>query len=106
VFSIAGGGCTARVLGAAGHRVTAVDINPRQLAYAKTRSAGEPERVGAAERLLALGRNMAVLAGWSRGRLAEFLLLSDCGEQIEYWDRWLDTFLWRTALTQCFRRLC
>ena len=31
VFCIAGAGCTARALAAAGHHVTAVDINPVQL---------------------------------------------------------------------------
>jgi S-adenosylmethionine:diacylglycerol 3-amino-3-carboxypropyl transferase len=31
VFAIAGAGCTARALAAAGHFVTAVDINARQL---------------------------------------------------------------------------
>jgi S-adenosylmethionine:diacylglycerol 3-amino-3-carboxypropyl transferase len=33
VFCIAGAGCTARALAAAGHHVTAVDINPLQLAF-------------------------------------------------------------------------
>jgi SAM-dependent methyltransferase len=98
VFSIAGAGCTARALAAAGHRVTAVDIDTRQLAYAKSRAAGEPGRMGAAERVLALGRGIAALGGWSPGKLAEFLNLSDCSRQIEYWDQWLDTRLWRAAV--------
>lgn len=98
VFSIAGAGSTARALAAAGHRVTAVDIDPRQLAYAKSRAEGEASRTGTVERMLALGRGLAAIAGWSRGKLEEFLSLSDCGQQIEYWDRWLDTPLWRTSL--------
>src|SRR5262245_46441216 len=56
VFCIAGAGCTARILGAAGHLVTAVDIHPEQVAYARSRALGEPERVGAVERLLAYAR--------------------------------------------------
>lgn len=95
VLAIAGAGCTARALAAAGHIVTAVDINPRQLAYARLRASGEPAGRGAAEHLLALGRNLATLAGWSRRRLTHFLSLSDGSEQAEFWDRWLDTARWR-----------
>jgi 2-polyprenyl-3-methyl-5-hydroxy-6-metoxy-1,4-benzoquinol methylase len=43
VFCIAGAGCTARALAAAGHHVTAVDINPLQLGYA-SRILGPPTR--------------------------------------------------------------
>lgn len=98
VFAIAGAGYTARALSAAGHRVTAVDIDPRQLAYAKSRSEGAPGRAGNVERLLALSRGLATLAGWSRVKLAEFLALSDVARQLEYWDRCLDTRLWRAAV--------
>ena len=45
VFCIAGAGCTARALAAAGHHVTAVDINPLQLGYAQSRAAGGPLRM-------------------------------------------------------------
>lgn len=98
VFAIAGAGCTARALAAAGHRVTAVDINPYQLTYAKSRAEGGPERAGSAERLLAFGRCMTKLAGWTKRKLVEFLDLSDCAEQIEYWDQWLDNPIWRAAV--------
>jgi S-adenosylmethionine:diacylglycerol 3-amino-3-carboxypropyl transferase len=98
VFSIAGAGSTARTLAAAGHYVTAVDISPAQIAYAELRAAGAPPRVGAAELLLEFGRSLAVLAGWKRERLQEFLALGDCGEQLAYWDRWLDTPAWRSAV--------
>jgi hypothetical protein len=54
--------------------------------------------MGTAERLLALCRKLATVAGWSREKLVEFLSLSDCAEQGEYWDRWLDTPIWRTAV--------
>lgn len=98
VFCIAGAGYTARALAAAGHHVTAVDINPVQLSYAKSRAAGRPLRMGIAERLLALGRNLAKLAGWSRAKVADFLNLSDPAEQVEYWDRRLDTQAWRVVV--------
>lgn len=98
VFTIAGAGCTARALSAAGHSVTAVDINARQLAYARMRAEGEPARRGAVEHLLTFGRNLATLVGWSRPRLAHFLSLSDGSEQVEYWDRWLDTPTWRAIV--------
>jgi len=98
VFSIAGAGYAARTLAAVGHRVTAVDIDPRQLAYSKSRAEGEPSRLGTVERVLALGRGLVALAGWNRGKLEAFLNLSECTEQTEYWDRWLDTPLWRAAV--------
>jgi hypothetical protein len=98
IFCIAGAGCTARALAAAGHHVTAVDINRLQLGYAQLRAAGGPLRIGVAERLLAFGRNFAKLAGWSRVKLTEFLNLSDPTEQVEYWDRRLDTQAWRVAV--------
>jgi hypothetical protein len=79
VFCIAGAGCTARALAAAGHHVTAVDINPLQLGYAQSRAAGGPLRMGIAERLMVLGRNLVKLVGWSPGKLTDFLNLSDPG---------------------------
>lgn len=98
VFAIAGAGCTALSLAAAGHFVTAVDINARQLGYARLRAEGEPARRGVVEHLLGLGRNLATLAGWSQPRLAHFLSLSDGSEQAEYWDRWLETPMWRAVV--------
>ena len=98
VFCIAGAGCTARTLAAAGHEVTAVDISPLQLAYAKSRAAGDPPQMGTVERLMALGREFAILVGWSRRELADFLNLSDPAEQLEYWDHRLDTRIWRVVL--------
>jgi hypothetical protein len=98
VFSIAGAGCTVRALAAAGHQVTAVDIDTQQLAYARSRASGEPGRIGAAERVLALGRGFAALAGWTPEKLEEFLTFSNCSQQIEYWDQWLDTRLWRAGV--------
>src|SRR5690348_12019302 len=68
VFCIAGAGSTARALAANGHRVTAVDINPEQIAYAESRAAGGPVCEGAAERLLSRGRGLLALAGWTENK--------------------------------------
>jgi S-adenosylmethionine:diacylglycerol 3-amino-3-carboxypropyl transferase len=91
VFCIAGAGCTARTLAAAGHQVTAVDIHPEQVAYARFRAFGAPERAGAAERLLSYARRFFGLVGWTDQRLGEFLHLSNPVQQIAYWDRFLNT---------------
>lgn len=90
-FCIAAAGCTARALAAAGHRVTAVDINPQQIAYAQARSLGQAPQEGSVERLMAHGRRIVALCGWTRTRLEAFLSLSDTAEQLLYWDQHLDT---------------
>lgn len=102
VFSIAGAGCTPRALAAAGHRVTAVDIDPLQVSYAESRATGKPWRKGAVEHLLALGRGMARFAGWNRQKLARFLSFSECARQLEYWDACLDTHAMRLAMDAVF----
>jgi S-adenosylmethionine:diacylglycerol 3-amino-3-carboxypropyl transferase len=98
VFCIAGAGCTPMALAAAGHDVTAIDINPCQVEYARSRAGGAPARPGAAEQLVARGRAMLPLLGWPRATVREFLSLSDTAGQTEYWDRRLDTRRWRAAL--------
>jgi S-adenosylmethionine:diacylglycerol 3-amino-3-carboxypropyl transferase len=98
VFCIAGAGCTARALAAAGHSVTAVDINPRQIAYAKSRIAGSAPQMGSVERLMMRGRTFARLFGWNRRILSNFLELSNPDEQLDYWDHHLDTRRWRLML--------
>ena len=98
VFCIAAAGCTARALAAAGHSVTAVDINPQQIAYAQARAAGHPPQRGSVDRLMVRGRQLMTLCGWTRARLTEFLALSDTAEQLDYWDRCLDTRRWRMVL--------
>jgi len=96
VFCIASAGCTALAL-APQHEVVAVDINPVQLAYAARRCAGQGGERGAAERLLAVARGFAPLAGWRRSRLQEFLDLEEPREQTAYWHRHLDTARFRAA---------
>lgn len=96
VFCIASAGCTALRL-AERHEVTAVDINPVQLEYAKARAAGAPMRRGSAERLVGVGRALLALFGWRRPTLAAFLALDDPAEQIAFWRRHLDTRGFRVA---------
>lgn len=110
VFCIASAGCTARTLAAAGHHVSAVDINPQQLSYASSRAAGAPSQKGRADQMMAIGRWLARAAGWTRTRLKAFLNLSDTGQQLAYWDSELDTAILRTLvdtlLAPHFLRLC
>jgi hypothetical protein len=97
VFCIAAAGDTARVLAAAGHRVTAVDVNPLQVAYAESRAAGAPPQAGAAERRMERARPWLPLVGWSRGKLESFLDMANPAAQLAYWDRHFDTWRWRAA---------
>jgi S-adenosylmethionine:diacylglycerol 3-amino-3-carboxypropyl transferase len=104
VFCIASAGCTARALSAAGHHVTAVDINARQLQYAQARAAGAPLCEGAAERMLRRGRALLPLLGWSKSRRREFLLLHNPAEQVHYWRQTLNSLPWRWAVDSLLSR--
>lgn len=97
IFCIASAGCMAMQL-APRHAVTAVDINPVQLAYAERRAAGGPRRSGAAERVVGLGRRLMPLFGWSRRTVESFLALERPAEQLAFWNRHLNTaaFRWTT----------
>ena len=97
IFCIASAGCTALAL--AGTRdVTAVDLNPAQLAYARTRAAGGPYQDGQAEERMALGRHLLPLVGWTQPRLEEFMALRATSDQLAYWSEHLDTRRFRAAL--------
>ncbi len=108
VFCIASAGCTAMALSSR-HEVVAADLNPAQIAYVRRRLAGEPPSLGAAERLMALGRSFAPLVGWRRPLVRAFLDLSEPAEQLAFWRRHLDTrrfrFAMDTALSMSFLRL-
>jgi S-adenosylmethionine:diacylglycerol 3-amino-3-carboxypropyl transferase len=96
VLCIASAGDTAMALAPA-HEVTAVDINPVQLAYARERLAGGPVVRGTAERVMGAMRALAPLVGWSRKRLQAFVELADPDEQAAYWRSHLDTRRFRIA---------
>ena len=97
IFCIASAGCTAMELSRF-HEVVAADINPVQIAYARRRFSGEPAMRGAAERMMAVGRSLAVVLGWRPSRVREFLDLCSPADQVAYWRRHLDTRRLRAAM--------
>jgi len=101
VLCIASAGCTARKL-APHHEVVAVDINPVQLAYAERRFDGDPGFRGRAERVMDFVRFFGPLAGWWPSRVRAFVDLDDPAEQMEYWQRQLNTWRFRTSLDALF----
>lgn len=103
VCCIASAGCTAIAL-ASHHEVVAVDINADQLEYAAQRIAGAPARSGTAERVMGVGRALAPLVGWSRGRVYEFLALDEPAAQAAFWRAHLDTRRFRTAVDALLSR--
>ena len=96
VFCIASAGDTAMAM-SADHEVTAIDINPVQLDYARARLEGAPAITGTAERVMGLGRGAMALFGWRRAVLERFLALDDVAVQSDYWRAHLDTLGFRLA---------
>ena len=101
IFCIASAGCTAMKL-APRHEVVAVDLNPTQLAYAAERISGGKSVRGTAERVMDFGRFFAPLVGWRSSRVRAFLDLSDPAEQLDFWQRHLDTWRFKSALGVLF----
>lgn len=99
VFAIGSSGDTALQLAGPHRRVTAVDVNPAQVAYLEERLAGAPRRLGAADRLLTVARLLAPLAGWTRERVERFLRLADVRVQRRVFDRLLDTRRFRALMS-------
>jgi S-adenosylmethionine:diacylglycerol 3-amino-3-carboxypropyl transferase len=97
VLCVASAGCTAIALSGT-YEVVAVDLNPEQIAYAKSRAAGGAASPGIAERTLARGRALAPLVGWRSSRVLEFLDLESPDAQREFWRRHLDTARFRVAI--------
>jgi hypothetical protein len=96
ILCIASAGCTAMRL-APQHAVTAVDINPVQLAYAEHRAAGGAMQIGSAERIVGIGRRLMALFGWRHRTLESFLDLEGTDEQMAFWNRHLNTAGFRLA---------
>jgi len=104
IFCIASAGCTAMKL-SLHHDVVAVDLNPVQIAYVRQRLACAPIQRGAADRIVAVGRALAPLAGWNKRTLRFFLELDDSKEQVLFWQRYLNTRRFRVAFDFLLSRL-
>ena len=76
--------------------VTAVDINPVQLAYAEQRAAGGPMRIGRPSASSALGRRLMAPFGWRRRPCGRFSPSNSRG-QMAFWHRHLNTAGFRVA---------
>ncbi|HEV7668948.1 MAG TPA: DUF3419 family protein [Thermoanaerobaculia bacterium] len=109
IFCIASSGCTALALAARGFRVTAVDVNPAQIEYARTRAAGAPPRPGVIDGRLALARRALPWLGLRERDLRQFLQFAAVDEQTDFWRRRLDTWrlraFLRCGLSRAFLRL-
>ncbi|MDP8910644.1 MAG: BtaA family protein [Actinomycetota bacterium] len=103
-FCIASAGCTAFALAERGREVTAVDINPAQIAYVEDRLAGRPPRAGSAENKLASFRRLQRLAGWTPSAVTEFCALADVATQAVFWRERLDTRRLRAGLALILSR--
>ena len=101
ILCIASAGCTAMKL-APHHEVIAVDINPVQLTYAERRFDGDPGFRGRAERVMDFMRFIGPLAGWRASRVREFVELDDPAEQMDFWERHLNTWRFRASLDALF----
>lgn len=91
IFCIASAGCTALALSGQGYRVTAVDINPAQIEYARARAAGAPPRLGVIDERLGRARLLLPWLGLRARELRQFLDLSAPDEQLSFWRRKLNT---------------
>jgi SAM-dependent methyltransferase len=92
VLAIASAGDTAAALAQAGHQVTAIDINPAQLEYARARMTGAPAVAGTLEtRQRAVRRVVAaVVPAWRPEQIEPFLRLDDPAAQAVWWRTRLD----------------
>jgi hypothetical protein len=85
VLAVASAGDVAMALARSGREVTAVDVNPAQIAYVRARLAGAPARDGQAEHLLTAARTVLRAVGWRAGRLDRFCQLDDPAAQLLAW---------------------
>jgi SAM-dependent methyltransferase len=98
IFCIASSGDTAMALARRGFQVTAVDVNPAQIEYARARAAGAQPGPGVVDRQQAMARRLLPWLGLGKRDLREFLLLGDPAEQTAFWHRRLDNFRLRWLL--------
>ena len=98
IFCIASSGDTALALARRGFRVTAVDVNPAQIEYARARAAGAPPRSGVVDRQQARARRALPWLGLRKRELREFLELADPAEQTPFWRAKLETRRLRALL--------
>ena len=98
IFCIASSGDTAMALARRGFHVTAVDVNPAQIEYARARAAGVLPGPGVVDRQQAMARRLLPWLGLRRKDLREFLLLGDPAEQMAFWHRRLDNLRLRVLL--------
>src|SRR5881397_2584192 len=98
VFCIASAGCTAMALAARGHDVTAVDVNPAQVAFVRARLQGAPLAEGSVDRFLSRVRRAGPVIGWTTSTLREFLSLDDVDAQRMFRSSHLDTWRLRATL--------
>jgi len=96
-FCVASAGCTALALAARGDAVTAVDINPAQVAYLRARLSGAAHTEGVIERLLNRARALGWLVGWSRSTREAFCDLGDTTQQTRVWRQQLNTTRFRAV---------
>lgn len=101
LLAIASAGDVAFALAAAGREVVAVDVNPAQVEYVRSRSAGAPPRAGQADRYLARAAGALPLLGLTHHRLQRFFDLDDPGIQVDAWHR-LAGRRFRTAMSLAF----
>lgn len=106
VLCIASAGDTALALADRGFEVTAVDVNPLQVAYVRERCSGGAVRLGTVDRWLRLVRAVFPAAGLPRRRLREFLQLADPQAQLRYWKKHLDRAPARLLLRGLCNRAC
>ncbi len=98
IFCIASSGDTALALARRGFRVTAVDVNPAQIEYARARAAGAPPRSGVVDRQQARARRALPWLGLRKSDLRDFLNLSEPDEQLAFWHEKLETRRLRALL--------
>ena len=98
IFCIASSGDTALALARHGFQVTAVDVNPAQIEYARARAAGALPGPGVVDRQQAMARALLPWLGLRRRDLREFLLLDVPAEQTAFWHRRLDNLRLRVLL--------